>query len=168
MYHILVFLLLFAVWMVFSGQFDAFHLSMGALSALLVTLFSGDLFFEDRRIGLLSRARTTVLFPMYGLWLLWRIARSNLHVLYLALHPRGIEAVDPGIVRIRTNLKSDFEKVVLANSITLTPGTIALKIDGDSIYVHVISRAAAASLDGQMERRLAELFGGEAEVENGG
>ena len=168
MVQVLAFLLLFVVWMVFSGQFDSFHLVLGALSALFVTLFSGGLLFEDRKVGLRSRLRMTLLFPGYGFWLLWQIFRSNLHVLYLALHPRGFELIDPMIVRIPTDLGSEFEKVALANSITLTPGTIALKIEGDSIYVHAISRASADSLSGPMERRIAAVFSKEKEVANGG
>jgi multicomponent Na+:H+ antiporter subunit E len=158
MYHILSFIFLFALWVVFSGRLDAFHLTMGALSSAFVTAFSGNLFFENRSCSLRSRSAECLRFIPYSFWLLYQILLSNLHVLYLALHPRGRDLWDPKIIRVRTNLRSDFAKVVLANSITLTPGTVTLKVEGDSLYVHAISSKAAKSLDGHMEARIARLF----------
>ena len=56
------------------------------------------------------------------------------------------------------DLRSDFAKVVLANSITLTPGTVTMKVEENTVYVHAISRKAAESLDGSMETRIARIF----------
>ena len=158
MYPILSFILLFTLWVVFSGQLDAFHLTMGALSAGFVAALSGNLFFENRSSSMRSRSVECLRFFSYSFWLLYQILLSNLHVLNLSLNPRGRGILDPKIIRVRTKLRSDFAKVVLANSITLTPGTVTLKIEGDSLYVHAISRKAAESLDGNMEARIARIF----------
>ena len=66
--------------------------------------------------------------------------------------------IDPTIVTFKTTLKSTLAKVALANSITLTPGTITIRIEGQVFYVHAISRKAAAGLPGEMEERLAKVF----------
>ncbi len=68
------------------------------------------------------------------------------------------EEIQPQIVRFRSGLKSDFEKYVLAQSITLTPGTVTLKIDGDVFLVHAISDAAAKGLMGSMADRVRYVF----------
>ena len=158
MYQILSFFLLFFIWVIFSGELDAFYLTLGALSSAFVAAFSGNLFFENRSTGFASRIAEGLRFLGYGCWLLYQILLANLHVLTLALHPRGKVEIDPMIVRLRTDLQSDFAKVMLANSITLTPGTVTLKVEGNTVYVHAISRKAAESLDGSMEKRIARIF----------
>jgi multicomponent Na+:H+ antiporter subunit E len=91
-------------------------------------------------------------------WLLYQIVLSTLHVTFLALHPRMKDQIDPTIVTFKTKLKSNLGKVALANSITLTPGTITIRVEGQVFYVHAISRKAAAGLPGEMEERLAKVF----------
>ena len=69
-----------------------------------------------------------------------------------------MDRIDPTIVTFKTKLKSNIARVALANSITLTPGTITIRIEDDVFYVHAISRKAAAGLPGEMEERLARIF----------
>jgi multicomponent Na+:H+ antiporter subunit E len=95
-------------------------------------------------------------FAQYTVWLTWQIVLANLAVFKLAFGPRS--ALQPQIVRYRTPLKSDFEKFLLANSITLTPGTVTIKILGDTFYIHAIDDASAAGLNGEMDRRIARIF----------
>ncbi len=156
LYRGVVFGLLFATWMIFSGLFDAFHLTLGVISCAIVTWMSSDLLFENRTIPFMSRIRQGVRLGGYCFWLLWQIVLSNLHLFRLAFSSR--EALQPHIVRYETELKSDFEKYLLANSITLTPGTVTIKIMGDTFYIHAISDIAAEGLDGEMERRIAHIF----------
>ncbi len=92
----------------------------------------------------------------YLFWLLGQIILSNLHLLKLAFSPRS--SLQPQIVRYECKLDSDFEKFVLANSMTLTPGTVTMKILGNTYYVHAISDVAAAGLQGPMESRIAHIF----------
>jgi len=65
------------------------------------------------------------------------IIRANLDVAYRVVHPKM--PIKPGIVVIRTELKQDLAKLLLANSITLTPGTFTLDILGDRLLIHWIN-----------------------------
>ncbi|MEM9017236.1 MAG: Na+/H+ antiporter subunit E, partial [Verrucomicrobiota bacterium] len=92
----------------------------------------------------------------YLRWLLWQIFLSNLHLFRLAFSPA--DELQPHILRYETKLETDFQKFLLANSITLTPGTVTIKIMGDTFYVHAISDIAASGLNGEMERRISHIF----------
>jgi multicomponent Na+:H+ antiporter subunit E len=105
-----------------------------------------------------DRLITAFHFIRYIPWLLYQIALSTLHVAFLALHPKMTDRIDPTIVTFKTKLKTNIAQVALANSITLTPGTITIRIVDGVFYVHAISRKAAAGLPGEMEDRLARVF----------
>jgi multicomponent Na+:H+ antiporter subunit E len=157
MYKLVIFGLLLVTWIVLSGQFDSFHLSLGGISCALITWLSGDMLFVNRSMGLRGRLRQFRLLVGYSLFLLLEIIKANLHVLMLAISPR-MDAVKPQIFRFQTDLKSDFTKWVLANSITLTPGTVTLQVRDSSIYVHAISEKVLMESGGEMERRIKEIF----------
>ncbi|MBW2173650.1 MAG: Na+/H+ antiporter subunit E, partial [Deltaproteobacteria bacterium] len=128
-------------WVLLSGKFDAFHMSLGVISCALVAYFSSDfLFSSPKPAGLLSK---WVRFATYIPWLMVEITKANLHVMKLVLHPRGMDMIDPKIVKFRSKLKSDLALVTFANSITLTPGTITVSVslDGD-FKVHAIDKAS--------------------------
>ena len=92
----------------------------------------------------------------YFLWMIWQIVLSNIHLLKLAFGKP--EALRPQIIKFESRLESDFEKWLLANSITLTPGTVTMKIIGQNFYIHAISDIAAEGLDGEMERRITKIL----------
>jgi multicomponent Na+:H+ antiporter subunit E len=146
---------MFGFWILLSGKFDLFHLTLGVLSSALVSFLSADLFMYDQGKNRLS---TGIRFLLYIPWLLYQIVLSTLHVTFLALHPKMKDRIDPTIVTFKTKLKTNIAKVALANSITLTPGTITIRIEDQVFYVHAISRKAAAGLPGEMEDRLASIF----------
>lgn len=151
----LTFLSTFGFWLVLSGHFDALHVGSGIACAALVTLLSSDLL----RLGGAGSFRIAR-FALYVPWLLREIVQASLHVTWLVLRPRGIRS---RIVRFRTHLRSELARVMLGNSITLTPGTVTVDIDGDQFIVHALSDTAAdALLDGDMERRVAWVFGEDA------
>jgi multicomponent Na+:H+ antiporter subunit E len=158
MYPVLIFFTLMATWVVLSGQFDALHLTLGVISAAFLTWFSGDMLFEDRSKSLGARVAEAARIPGYLIYLFWEILKANLHVLYLALHPRSLEMLEPQIVRFKTKLKTKYARYIFANSITLTPGTVTISIEGDEFVVHAISRQTAESLPGEMENRVAAAF----------
>ena len=158
-YRISIFVLLLATWAVFSGKFDAFHLGMGALSSLIVTWLSQDLLFKDREKDLGERLAEAARFIGYVFWLLWQIVLANVHVFKLAMTKEGEKEMSPRVVKFKTKLKTDFAKFVYANSITLTPGTITIQINGNQYLVHAISEAVEKDLlTGEMERRVAAVF----------
>lgn len=144
--------------MVCSGLLDLFHLSLGVISCGLVTWMSSDLLFANRETSLRRRLRQGRRMAWYLLWLLWQIVLANLHLLRLSFAPRS--ALQPQIVRYETKLETDFEKFLLANSITLTPGTVTMKILGNTFYIHAISDFAAEGLNGPMEAHIAHIFAG--------
>ena len=155
MRYLYTFLIMLGFWILLSGKFDLFHLTLGVLSSALVSFMSTDLFMYERGTHRLS---TGMRFLMYLPWLLYQIVLSTLHVTFLALHPKMKDQIDPTIVTFKTKLKTDIAKVALANSITLTPGTITVRIEDQIFYVHAISRKAAAGLPGEMEERLLNVF----------
>ena len=155
MRYLYTFLIMFGFWILLSGKFDLFHLTLGIISSVLVSFLSADLFmYEHGKKGLATGVR----FLLYLPWLLYQILLSTLHVTFLALHPKMKDQIDPTIVTFKTKLKTNIGKVALANSITLTPGTITIRIEDQVFYVHAISRKAAAGLPGEMEERLAKVF----------
>lgn len=164
MHFIYTFILLFGSWMLLSGKFDLFHLGLGALSSMLVAWTSNDLLFKNRDRTIGQRLAEKFRFVRYAFWLLYQILVANVHVIALALLRRYRDKhLDPNIFNFKTILKTDFARFVLANSITLTPGTVTIRIEDDVFYVHAISRMAVGDfLDpggiSEMERRVAEVF----------
>ncbi len=155
--YILTFVILFGIWLLLSGRFDLLHLGLGLASCLLVTIFSADLLLPapntPRLPGLWFR------FIKYIPWLLYQVLVANIHVMYLVFHPRMMDLIDPSIMEFDSRLKSDMSRVTLANSITLTPGTITVHI---SIYghitFHVIDIESGKTLPWIMEARIADVF----------
>jgi len=156
MRYLYTFLIMMGFWILLSGKFDLFHLTLGVLSSGLVSFLSADLFMYNPQSR--NHLKTGIRFLLYLPWFLFQIVLSTLHVTFLALHPKMKDKIDPTIVTFKTSLKTDIAKVALANSITLTPGTITIRIEDQVFYVHAISRKAAAGLPGEMEERLAKVF----------
>ena len=155
MRHIFTFFIMMGFWILLSGKFDLFHLSLGVISSALVSFLSADLLMYKEGKNRLS---TGLRFIMYLPWLMYQILLSTLHVTFLALHPKMKDQIDPTIVTFKTKLTTNIAKVALANSITLTPGTITIRVEDQIFHVHAISRKAAAGLPGEMEERLAKVF----------
>jgi len=152
---ILTFFILFAFWILLSGFFDSFHLTLGVICSVLVAYLSQDLLFFNIRLGdFRTRARR---FFQAGPWFLGQIFSANLHVAYLALSPKM--PIDPQIIRFKTKLESDIAWVALANSITLTPGTITIDIREEEFFVHALDRKVAYDLNtGEMEDKIAHVL----------
>ena len=156
---------MFGSWILFSGKFDLFHLSLGIFSCLIVTAISSDLLFKEHQKKFGSRIGELFRFISYCGWLLYQIFLANLHVVGLAVSPRKMEqSLDPYIFTFTTSLQTEFAKFVLANSITLTPGTVTIRVQKNTFIVHAISRKAAGDLPedemSQMEKRVACVFEG--------
>jgi len=155
---LLTFFLCMLTWVVLSGQFDLFHISLGILSSAIVAYASGQLLFpaEDSR----DFGGRWIRFIRYTPWLVYQIFIANLHVMKLVFHPDMLNRINPRIVRFDSRLESDIARFVLANSITLTPGTITVfaSIFG-KFTVHVIDDASGRGLPGEMEDRVAGIYG---------
>ena len=152
-------IILSGVWVLLSGKFDLFHLSLGIISCVIVAVLSSDLLFPSQTTkGFFGRLCRWIL---YLPWFMVEIVKSNLHVTYLVFHPRMMDLIDPRIIKFRSKkLKSDMALVTFANSITLTPGTITIDVslDGD-FKVHALDKTSGDPLPGEMEARIAKVFG---------
>lgn len=150
--RIVAFLILFAFWIALSGMFDAFHLTLGVISSLLVVLINNRLLFSRSVKGPVMRRVVGML--GYLPWLFCQIVVACLDVARIVLSPRMHDLIDPQIVHFTTRLKSTFARVAFAQSITLTPGTVTVFIQADEFAVYALTQAAADSLPGEMEERI--------------
>lgn len=148
----LVFVVCVAFWLVLSGHYTPLNIGLGLVSAAIVTwLNRRDEIVSDVVRALPGLAR-------YTPWLLWQIVQSNVQVTRVVLHPRL--PIDPVVVRIRTAMHGDLAVATFANSITLTPGTVTVDIDGDELVVHALTpESAAGAAGGEMARRVARAYG---------
>ncbi len=154
----LTFILMFGLWIVFSGKFEPMLLTFGILASLLVSGFSHKMLFPHP--NLIQYPLTGFRFIAYTPWLIHQILKANLHLLYLVFHPKMIEKIDPHIVYFQTKLRKDFSIVIMANSITLTPGTITVNANKDGEFrVHAIDRASSKELPGIMGQKVARIYG---------
>ena len=128
------------VWLALTVSLEAEELLVGLGTCLVLSLLLNSSYL---RLGLppLSIKRIAF-FAVYLMVLLWEVLKANLDVAYRVIHPRM--PIKPGVVVIRTDLKSDIAKMILANSITLTPGTFTLDIIGDRLLIHWINVKAEA------------------------
>lgn len=153
----LTFLIMLAFWILLSGQFHFILLVSGVVSSLFVAYISHDLLFG--KVDILSLIIKTFRFFKYLPWLLWQIVVANFDILYRTLHP-GMK-IEPLVIRFKTDLKTDKGIAILANSITLTPGTVTVAASKDGEFiVHAIAKGPADSLlSGQMQAKVKEIEG---------
>lgn len=155
---IITFSICFCTWIVLSGRFDAFHLTLGAIACAIVARLSSTILISRR--GIENLPRQWFRFICYIPWLIYQVFLANLHVMSLAFSPRMIDLIDPRIIRFKSRLKKPMSLFIFANSITLTPGTITVfvSITGE-FTVHVIDEHSGLSLPGEMEDKVARLMG---------
>lgn len=161
-------LLMFGFWILLSGKLDLFHLSAGALVSLAIALASCRLYALEPPIAARNRHPFAVI-PWGGLvtyipWLSAQIVLSALQVAKIVLSPR-IE-IRPKLFTFSYPLPHGMARATLANSITLTPGTVTIDLAGDQYMVHALTEEAARDLEGtspgNMKERVEKLFAGEA------
>ncbi len=149
-------LFLAAIWLLLSGHFDPLMLSFGAISIALVVFIAHRMDVVDHEGHPIHLSWKV---PVYWLWLDWQIVLSNVSVARKILSPRL--AIEPRLITVEAGQKDDLDRVTYANSITLTPGTVSLKITGDTILVHALDEEYAADLEGgEMRRRVRRFAGG--------
>jgi len=142
-----------------SGFLDAIHLAMGVVSVAGVMMLNYQLkkqrFFEDDMDNL-NELRFGKSF-YYFFWLIYQILVSGFHVLFVIMRPSM--PIEPTMVTFKVDLPSSHAKVILGNSITLTPGTLTVDIDDDTFTVHALdSNSYAGIVDDSMPRMVLSLF----------
>jgi multicomponent Na+:H+ antiporter subunit E len=146
------------LWLSLSGYFTPLMLSFMGFSLLTVALLSCRMGIVDREgFPIHIAGRLAGYLP----WLLNEIFRSNIDVARLILFSRG--EIEPRLLRVLPSQQSDLGRAIHANSITLTPGTVSMGVEGETIIVHALTRASAqAVIDGEMDRRVTRLERGES------
>lgn len=159
---LVLFGLVFGFWLILSGKADPPYLVIGvACSALVVALTPDRPLLVSRthpRFGVPLVRIAPLALLRYALWLLWQVIEANLHVARLVLDPRM--PVTPRLLRFRVRFESRVSQVVLAHSITLTPGTVTVDLQDGEFLVHaLVPRSADALVSARMQRGVAAAFG---------
>ena len=147
--------IIYVFWLVLSGHYTPLLLAIGAVSSLLVVALGTRMAVIDREghpIDLLGRA------VWFWPWLLLEIIRSGLSVSKIILSPSL--PISPTLINVQATQKSAVGLVTYANSITLTPGTVSVEVEGSEITVHAITHAGAQDLaGGGMDRTVTRFEG---------
>jgi len=132
---IYLFLFTILIWLCLTSSLHYQELLTGIFISLLLSIFFHKQYNE---LGLPPlTARRIIYFVIYLIVLFKEIIKANFDVAYRIIHPKM--PIRPGIIVITTELKQDIAKMILANSITLTPGTFTLDILEDNLLIHWIN-----------------------------
>ena len=124
-------LLLFCMWMILTANLEIANIVLGLTLSLMIAFLQIKLFREDS-----FESINPYYLVLYIFVLGKNLLISNLQIAKRTLSPNM--NLKPAIVAVKTELKSDWKRLLLANSITLTPGTLTLDIEDDMLYIHVI------------------------------
>jgi len=162
-----LFLILFAFWLVLSGKYEVKYVTIGFFTALIIAIITRPLLMLPSEPGKDNSLCYLYDLPWFRLmayfpWLMWQIVVANLQVTSIILNPRL--PIQPQLVSFRKKLPGPVAYLTLANSITLTPGTITVELEGNRYLVHAIGNEAAQSLvpehgEGDMPYRVGVVFG---------
>ncbi len=146
-------LILAGVWLLLTASPAADELIVGGFVLVLTLVVFGKsaLIFGGVKIG----PKLLIMLPVYLFVFLMELIKSNLDVARRVLSPSL--PVNPGIVKVKTELKSDIGRLLLANSITLTPGTLTLDVIDDELYVHWIDVKDKSLIGRRFERIAKEI-----------
>jgi len=151
---------MFALWLVFTASLELFSLITGFGGSLLVAGLTYDIFIPRHQAVINFFVPRPLNLIIYLFLMIFYIYRSSFTVLISIITGK----VSPRIVHFRTGLKSDMARMILANSITLTPGTITLDLNDDHLTVHWFfsttshSKVAGTAVKGDMEKHLEKVW----------
>ena len=150
-----LFITLAVIWLLLSGHTGGLLLTLGLISCLLTAYITYRMNVVDRE-GYPAQISPRLL--SYIPWLTWETIKSNIAVGKMILDPKM--PISPSVFTVKATQPDDLGKTIYANSITLTPGTVSMSIDGDEILVHAIDEGTADDLkSGEMDRRVTLLSG---------
>lgn len=148
-------LVLFGTWLLLSGFFEPLLLGLGIVSCLVVGFIAHRMDMVDHEghpIHLGWRALT------YWIWLAMEIVKANLDVARRIVDPKL--PIHPVLIQVKTSQRSELGQVIYANSITLTPGTVSIRVAENTILVHAVAEEMAKDLEsGEMDRRVTAMEG---------
>ena len=154
------FLILWLTWVLIAGFTLPEVLLGGAVALILSLLIARYVSYSFMLKGVAGLFKFIFVFiPVF----LYKLVLANFDIAYRVLSPSL--PINPRIVKVPTNLKSDFQKLVLANSITLTPGTLSLDVEEDGLLIHWVN--AQGDSPEEYKKAISQdfetLLGGEAE-----
>lgn len=161
-HRILMAVLMFLFWLLLSGNLEVKFLIYGALTAIIVSWITYPLLLVPNQ----DRTKQYFLFAIhplklfwYFLWLMWQLLLANIEVIRSTV--RTDLAINPRVCRFRFVADNPMATVILANSITLTPGTVTMNVTEDGVFeVHALTDGSAEGLmDGSMQGEVAWLMG---------
>ena len=148
-------LVLFGTWLLFSGFFEPLLLGFGIASCVLIVVIGYRMDVVDHEghpVHLGWKAIT------YWMWLAVEIVKANIDVARRIVDPKL--PIHPVLVSVKTSQSTELGQVIYANSITLTPGTVSIRIADDTILVHAVAKEMAEDLEaGEMDRRVTAMEG---------
>lgn len=145
---------LVVLWLLLSGHYTILLLSFGLLSVMLVVLLALRMDVADHEGHPLHLNMKALV--IYWCWLLKEIFVANIYVCRLILNPAM--PISPTVIALRSSQSADLARVIFANSITLTPGTVTIDVDGDITEVHTLTKDAASSLlEGSMDGKVTAI-----------
>lgn len=148
---------LFVFWLLLSGHYTAWLIGAGAITAIVVALLGRRFGYADEEGIPIERLISGF---SYWPWLVVEIVKSSLIVTWIIINPKL--PISPRLVRAPCGPKTAVGIATLANSITLTPGTITVEVDRrrSQIMVHALTdRGALSLLEGEMNRRVERFEG---------
>jgi multicomponent Na+:H+ antiporter subunit E len=160
MKYLAFFILSLVFWMLMTFNFTISNLLAGMIAALITTWIFARYFFHS--VYKFLQPHRYGWFIIYLFIFIWECIKANFDVAYRVLHPAM--PIKPGIVKVKTGLKSGFARTMLANSITMTPGTITVDIIDDDIYVHWIYISSddpdiySQKISGRFEKYIKKIF----------
>ncbi|MCC5912191.1 MAG: Na+/H+ antiporter subunit E [Clostridiaceae bacterium] len=153
--HLMLFILLFLFWMMLSPSITVKSALVGIVVSLGVVFYSKDIVFNEEEIPLFTFFRIGKFFSFIAC-LVVEIVKANIQVAKIVLSPSL--PISPKVVRVPVKFQKDFDKVLYANAVTLTPGTLTVDLDDDGYIIHALTAEAAEDLnDSVMERRVRKL-----------
>jgi len=150
--QILLFVLLLAFWLIIIPSINLVQIVVGSIVAFAITIYSFDATTSSKpfNINLLYIFK----FIRFSLVLLVEIVKSNIEVAKIILSPKL--KIKPKFIKINNPLKSDFNRVIYGNAITLTPGTITVELEKDYIIIHALNSSVASNEEGGVLGRAAK------------
>jgi len=147
---------LFLIWMGLTMSLSTQELTTGFIVSFIIALLYVKNYESNDKFSF-----NPIAYIIYLIVFLKNLVLSNWDVAKRVIDPKL--PINPGIVAIKTNLKEDYKKLMLANSITLTPGTITLDVKDDTLYIHWIDvlaediEKASKEIAGDFERTIGAL-----------
>ncbi len=160
MKQVIYIVIAFIFWLLFTFSLSWPNILVGIAVAVLTVFILGKYFVED--VQKLLQPKRYLWFVIYLFVFTWECLKANFDVAYRVLHPDL--PIRPGIVKVKTKLKTEIGKTTLANSITMTPGTITVDIIEDNIYVHWIYVSSTdpekytEKISGRFEKYIRRIF----------